>query len=531
MCISFGCAVWLPLILFMVTLMGYVMKKLLLSLLVGACACISFAREVALSEIRQVAERWMVRSPGFESYEIGSIEAHAFKDVVQPIYVVSLKPQGYMVMGSDTCMDAVLEFSQRSSYADSCVNESQVAMRELMVQEQVRAIAKGREFPVWTALQMPRAGLMGMMSRTADFKQVGPLTRHAWQQNYPYNMFVPQGMPVGCVATAVSIMTAYYRWPVSGNKVFYHGDFQPDLSVRYDWDAMERVVPNRTDRESTAVGRFLMDAAILSKMTFMSGGSAAQLGVALGRCKEGWFYSDSWLMTTLATDRNKWTGELKGELDNGRVIPSTVPGHAVVIDGYREQNGELFINENYGWGYVESWSKPVSHLEQYRGFHPVPAAIMSPCSSISAQDDEIHWEIADYVEKAYPGYAQRLEIRTPGKGEAPAYENPLTSMDEVEANGDVYISTNQIYDSGARQTGALLRGGDPNAFTIKPIFNFNEGAKLTFNYASYSHGYRVKILYSEDRAAWSEIWKSERMSFRVEGGVTAGSCLSLLRLT
>ncbi len=174
-------------------------------------------------------------------------------------------------------MDAVLEFSQRADYADSCVNESQVALRDLLVQEQTAAIAKGREFPVWMALLSPQAGFMGVTARAADFKQVGPLTRHAWQQNYPYNMFVPQGMPVGCVATAVSIMSAYYRWPISGNKVFYHWDFQPDLSVRYDWDAMERVVPNRTDRESTAVGRLLMDSAVLAKMTFMFGGECCAI--------------------------------------------------------------------------------------------------------------------------------------------------------------------------------------------------------------------------------------------------------------
>ncbi len=101
MSISFGCAVWLSLMSCLWLHLGNAMKKILLSLLFSALACISFAREVSSVEVRQAASRWMKRSPGFESYEIGSVEALSFKDVSQPIYLIDLEPQGYMLMGSD----------------------------------------------------------------------------------------------------------------------------------------------------------------------------------------------------------------------------------------------------------------------------------------------------------------------------------------------------------------------------------------------------------------------------------------------
>ncbi len=73
---------------------------------------------------------------------------------------------------------------------------------------------------------------------------VGPLTLSTWNQGSPYNYFVPDNCPTGCVATTMAQVMYYWRHPYVGvgQHTYYHDTYGYQTAnfgdTYYDYNGM-----------------------------------------------------------------------------------------------------------------------------------------------------------------------------------------------------------------------------------------------------------------------------------------------------
>ena len=192
-----------------------------------------------------------------------------------------------------------------------------------------------------------------------------------WSQDHPFNDLVPlvdgQKPPIGCVATAISIIMRYHKWPQRGignlpsydytyNGTSYHIEGYP-LGHEYDWSKMPENYYNCSDEEARQIARLLYDVAVMCKMSFRPGGSGASYSSVIGLHD---FFDYDKQLVYIDRDRTdsdyKWEQYIINEINAGRPVlysALNTEGHAFVIDGY---NG-CYFSVNYGWGGSTAYRK------------------------------------------------------------------------------------------------------------------------------------------------------------------------------
>lgn len=206
---------------------------------------------------------------------------------------------------------------------------------------------------------------------------VAPLLVTAWTQSYPYNILCPADtnasgygghVVVGCVATAMSQVMRYWKYPETGtgSHSYYHnyGVLSADFgNTTYQWDSM----PYRLDSSSTAgqidaVATICYHAGVSVNMNYTPTGSGSHVisyGIEDLPCAESalktYFRYSPDLIGTMRlyyTDDSAWIALLEREISDGRpIIASGVDdslhaGHAYVFDGFDNEDN---IHVNWGW--------------------------------------------------------------------------------------------------------------------------------------------------------------------------------------
>lgn len=188
----------------------------------------------------------------------------------------------------------------------------------------------------------------------------------AFDQTEPYNLLCPvytgyTRSATGCVATAMSQIMRYYRFPVSGLGTHsYVSETLPEAGTltvdftqsRYDW---ANILPSYAHTEYTqaqadAVSRLLYDAGVSVSMAY---------GPQSGAMNEAWpeaitshfgYDKGVTLRWRQYYTSDEWLGIIHAELAAGRPVYAggyaTAGGHAFVFDGI-DQCG--FIHVNWGW--------------------------------------------------------------------------------------------------------------------------------------------------------------------------------------
>ncbi len=196
-------------------------------------------------------------------------------------------------------------------------------------------------------------------------KAVTPLLTSTWDQSPLYNNYCPLDggslSVVGCVATAMSQIMYYHKYPAVGKSS--HSYIAPNpinmnLSVdyylsRYDWDKM----PNALSGGSTAeqiheVAQISYHAGVAVEMMYSaieSGAYSEDVPYAL----ETYF---KYNLSASHVNRSAFTAQawrtlLQGQLDAGLPVyysgQGDGGGHAFVCDGYQDND---YYHFNWGWG-------------------------------------------------------------------------------------------------------------------------------------------------------------------------------------
>ena len=238
-----------------------------------------------------------------------------------------------------------------------------------------------------TARQISELSRLGIKTRALQLHDdIAPLLTTIWNQGNntynpqnPYNAFCPKTdgklCLTGCMATALSQVMYYYRWPqgpIAGELPAYtmvNGSVIEELPVTsFDWDNMvDDYIASTTEEQQAAVATLMRYCGQLVQMDYtpeMSNGVIYDLDLLTGVFG---YAPGVYMAQSHEYSASGWDELLYSELREGRPLVyagrSTGGGHAYVIDGYEVRDGEGYFSVNWGWGGVANGFYKINLLE------------------------------------------------------------------------------------------------------------------------------------------------------------------------
>ncbi len=293
-------------------------------------------------------------------------------------YVFNFSGTGFVIVSADDAVYPVLGYSYESSYSREDLSPEFSFWMEQYV-SQIRHVRENH-LPADATISRAWAGLLGMESpekkngangstgiNPPDFPnntpaEVRPLISDTWHQYFPYNALCPVDtgswgghVPVGCVATAMSMIMHYWRYPEMGrgshcdNAAPAYGSLCADFgATTYDWNGMKQ----NLSVESDPVAVLCYHAGISLDMIYGTNVSWAYFGKVAPALVNYFGYSPSAQHLSRSDySTSDWVALLKADLDASRPIeyggdgPSG--GHGWVCDGYQSDD---YFHMNWGWG-------------------------------------------------------------------------------------------------------------------------------------------------------------------------------------
>ena len=275
------------------------------------------------------------------------------------------------------------------------------------------------------------------------------------------NYYTPSHCSAGCVAISTSQILHYYEWPRIGvgnntysdnynGSLVRHGAFFD--KAPYDWANMldQYMYVNSTDAQREAVGRLVYDVAVAVEMNFEPTGSSSNVNNVP-------FILENYFRYTGHYESVGWSGFWNRMYQNMQEhIPVSVAvensagdGHAFVVSGYKNMNGDpyYYINwgwynqgtPNNGWYYMQGWNNSTPSYNTVLGalFDAVPEPEITSITPTGNNNDFlIHWEVAHNV-----NYEEFTLQRRINNGPWQTVASHITGQDYTYHNpsGDVYI--------------------------------------------------------------------------------------------
>ena len=200
--------------------------------------------------------------------------------------------------------------------------------------------------------------------------EVKPLLTSTWNQVTYYNNYCPfqadavqnqinldcdGHVPAGCVATDMSVIMHYYRYPEYGiGGVGYHpihyvtnANNEITDTITYPWQVQNfnvkhdyNYMPNSIDAYTGEVAKLMWHAGISVQMDYGPDGSGAQSPYALTVMKNNWGYERTAQIYNRGDYSNiRWCDSVTKEIDQLRPIyysgSNSGGGHAFMFDGYQ----------------------------------------------------------------------------------------------------------------------------------------------------------------------------------------------------
>ena len=140
--------------------------------------------------------------------------------------------------------------------------------------------------------------------------------------------------------------------------------WEPAFGGTYDWDNMlddpQTAAANGTltDANRLAIGHLVRDIGITVPIRYEMGGGEGSARASLALSLVDTFqYADAvYRHGEMSADEVR--NIILANLDARLPVGVTVPGHAIVADGYGYVDGELYIHFNMGWGGGGAWHNP-----------------------------------------------------------------------------------------------------------------------------------------------------------------------------
>lgn len=321
------------------------MKRILYVLLALLSVCFDgICQTISETEAKQIAMQYMG--------EVTSVPKLRGFGTEPSFYVFNKAEGGFVIVSADSRLTKIVGYTNEGKFS-----EKDIPLEFRKYLERYNAYVDG----------IRNSGLRAVNQEIKPiYTVVEPIIKTTWDQMYPYNIYTPKSgsnnMPTGCVATAISQIMYFYKWPLNGkgSKTYSYGDPKKTLTVdfsqsTYQWDKMTltysgKKSDNPTDADQ-AVAKLMYDVGVAMKMNYAPNGSGAYTEEARKAMPQYFGYNVEYIeRATMST--SQFMERVKSVLSEGKPIvydgvdDKNVGGHAWVVDGY-DSNG--FVHCNWGW--------------------------------------------------------------------------------------------------------------------------------------------------------------------------------------
>ena len=327
------------------------------------------ATSVTKEKAAKVATNYLsgvVMSDGMTRAAVISESFDIKKEGVTVLYVFNFERSGYAIVSADDCFTPIVGYSPDGYYDQGNMPDG----FEFLVEEFSNVIAFIQENDLAAepqyAAQWERYADDNATDRGITEVTVAPMTA-LWNQESPYNYYTPtvngSKTPAGCVATAMSMIMYYWRWPWQGvgEKKYVpekcNGVQMEILEANfgetyYDYNGMYGT-PALTadDYMYEPIALLQYHTGISVSMAYCPGGSGANSGTVPIAMKNYFKYDPSikYIERKNYPNTDAWADLLKEQLDAKQPVytsgHSPSGGHAFVCDGYNSDN---MFHYNFG---------------------------------------------------------------------------------------------------------------------------------------------------------------------------------------
>ena len=321
-----------------------------------------------------VATNFYYEVQSFHNVEYNQISVSEIFDIKRDgnsvYYAFNFTHGGFVIVSADDLFTPIIGYNTKGRYSETDAPENW----QWLMNEFAEMIAFGQREKMGTNTEYTdmwqhfTAGKPSLLRGSREIV-VPPLTKTMWYQDYPYNYYAPlepngSGGRVytGCVATAMSIIMHYWRWPKQGNGSH---SYNPNVGfcskqypiqtanfgeTEYHFEGMPYALKKNASENPIAL--LMYHCGVSVDMMYCYSGSGAYSDDVPDAIKEYFRYDKS------AQIHNKdymsvieWKNLLKTDLNKGYPLyssgQSNTAGHAFVCDGYTTD--DLF-HYNFGWG-------------------------------------------------------------------------------------------------------------------------------------------------------------------------------------
>jgi hypothetical protein len=336
------------------------MKKVILLVTVLLLGFTMQAKPVDVAKAQRLGQQFIQNKSMFAKQASNQLDlAYTFRadNGMATAYVFNFNG-GFVAVSADDCYRPVLAYSDCGTFDYDNAPDGLKFMLGELSDDIERCVAENVPMTSDIACQWKNLEAFGLLHPDRNTPVVDVLIETKWDQGTPYNMYVPNGWPTGCVATAMAQLMKYWEWPVTGTGEHSYQWNGQTLSANfgettYDWANMLNVygMGTITPENKEAVALLMSHCGISVDMMYAPDGSGA-FSVDVPIAISNYFsYSDHATHIGRSGTYDDWIALLKTNLDQRIPIyysgQSSEGGHAFICDGY---DADDFFHINYGWG-------------------------------------------------------------------------------------------------------------------------------------------------------------------------------------
>lgn len=409
-------------------------------------------------------------------------------------YAFSNNGIGYVIIAADDRLTPVLGYSGTGHYPA----QGQSPNFDFVVQDFVNQVEFIRNQPEiqdqdiqvqWNHYLSGNVDLS--IKATSD---LAPLMTCMWNQDSPYNELCPVDAAgpgghvyAGCVATAMSMIMYYYRYPLVGigTHSYYAAGYGTQSvnygATHYDWDGMMDEITQNSGQSIISVAQLQYQAGVAVNMQYGNDGSSAyNTDVSPAMISHFGFATSTQLAMRTSYTSTTWENLVVGQLDALKPVyysgvdptPVTGGGHAFICDGYQVTGGTKLFHFNFGWGGYDNGyftlAAPLLFTNQVQLIKDmVPQASSYPygCSNKVITDPNGSFEDGSSLRLNYDPNSSCTWLIDP----ADSVNNIKLSFISFDVDPSDMLS---IYN-GADENAPLL--GTYSGDTLPPVLNANSG--------------------------------------------------------
>lgn len=331
------------------------MNRYLYVLLLLLCSSVSSAQYRSLEKAEKIARDFMSEL-SVNKKRLTSVSRNELTGLFECVDGVRVLPYyiftdsadaSFVIVSGDERMSEILAYGNNSSWG----GEMPCALNDLLEHYK-------RQFE---ALQNDAVNVRSVAHKI-EIPNVEPLISSVWDQGAPYNNLCPDKTPSGCVATAMSQIMNYHKYPARGSGHFSYVSNTKNYRLSYDfssavfdWDKIKDSYKTFGGNEGRAeVADLTYACGISVGMDYAPNGSGAYMPDIPYALIEFFNYNPNVTYRDRAYySSEEWYDILCNELKHKRPVvyggvDQEYGGHAFIIDGCDSIRKVFHVN--WGWG-------------------------------------------------------------------------------------------------------------------------------------------------------------------------------------